>query len=157
MFFSIMSVVRGWFKGFAWFLFLLLPAAFAWAGVGGSIARTVKDSSGAAIAGAVVTETGVRNTTATDDRGVYTFAVLPVGTYDVEVSRTGFKPYHRTGIALDADGALLVDAVLLVGADSESVTVSDSAVHAETVSSQMGEVITGAQMTSVPLNGSSYT
>jgi hypothetical protein len=91
MFFSIMSVVRGWFKGFAWFLILLLPAAFAWAGVGGSIAGTVKDSSGAAIAGAVVTatstETGVRNTTATDDRGVYTFAVLPVGTYDVEVSR----------------------------------------------------------------------
>jgi hypothetical protein len=156
-----MSVVRGSFKGLASILILLLPAAFAWAGVGGSIAGTVKDSSGAAIAGAVVTatstETGVRNTTATDDRGVYTFAVLPVGTYDVEIWRTGFKPYHRTGIALDADGALLVDAVLWVGADSESVTVSDSAVHAETVSSQMGEVITGAQMTSVPLNGRSYT
>src|SRR5208282_1726485 len=44
-----------------------------------------------------------------------------------------------------------------VGQKSDTVTVSDAAIHAETVSSQMGELVTGASMTAVPLNGRSYT
>jgi hypothetical protein len=136
-------------------------AAWAWPGVGGSISGTVKDSTGAVIAGASVsaanTETNVRKTVKTDDRGSYTFPVLPVGHYDVEITHPGFKPYRRTGVTLDADSAILVDVVLQPGERTDSVTVSDSAVHAETVSSQMGEVITSKEMTSVPLDGRSYT
>ncbi|MGD0267502.1 MAG: carboxypeptidase regulatory-like domain-containing protein [Candidatus Sulfotelmatobacter sp.] len=135
--------------------------ATAFAGVGGSISGTIQDPSGAAIAKASVTvintSTGVRQSAITDSHGTYVFPVLPVGGYALEVNEPGFKPYRRTGITLDANSALLLDVVLQVGERTEAITVNQNAVHVETSSSQMGEVITGTTMTEVPLNGRSYT
>jgi Carboxypeptidase regulatory-like domain len=140
---------------------LLSLLAVAWAGVGGSISGTVKDPSGAAIANASVTlinsATSVRQSATTDGRGSYTFPVLPVGNYVLEVNQPGFKPYRRNGIVLDTSSALLLDVVLQVGPWIDVITVSDAAVHLETSSSQMGEVINSDQMTAVPLDGRSYT
>ncbi len=131
------------------------------AGVGGSISGSVKDATGAAIPRAAVaatnTSTGVRQTTSSDDRGSYSFLSLPIGSYDIEVTSPGFKPYRRTGVVIDANSALIVDASLEVGENNETVTVSDAAVHVEAISSQMGQVVTGKQMTTVPLNGRSFT
>jgi hypothetical protein len=142
-------------------LLLSIFAAAAWAGTGGAISGTVKDSSGAVIAKVTVTAinagTGVRQEVTTDDRGVYSFPVLSVGHYDLEFNGAGFRPYRRTGITVDANSALRVDAVLQVGEKTDSVTVNDSGVHVETTNTQMGEVITGTKMTTVPLNGRSYT
>jgi hypothetical protein len=139
-------------------LFLL---ATAWAGVGGSISGTIKDPSGAALPKASVTlvntATGVRQSATADGRGTYTFPVLPVGGYVLEVNHPGFKPYRRTGIVLDANSALLLDVVLQLGERTDAITVSENAVHIETSSSQMGEVITGSTMTGVPLISRSYT
>ena len=139
----------------------LLFAPWCWAGVGGSISGTVKDPSGAVIPRAQVTvinlDNGVRQTTKSDDKGFYTFPVLLVGHFDVEVSGSGFKPYRRTSVVVDANSLVVVDAVLQVGQRSDAVIVSDSAVHVETYSSQMGEVINGDRMTNVPLNNRSYT
>jgi hypothetical protein len=143
--------------------FALLPclALVTWAGVGGSISGSVKDSTGAAIPRATVTatntSTGVRQSTITDDKGSYSFLSLPVGSYDIEVTSAGFKPYRRTDVVIDANGALIVDAALEVGGKNETVTVSDTAVHVEAISSQIGQVVTGTQMTAVPLNGRSFT
>jgi hypothetical protein len=135
--------------------------AAAWAGVGGSISGTIKDPSGAAIANARVTlansATGVRQSGTADGRGSYGFPVLPVGAYVLEVNQPGFKPYRRTGIVLDTNSALLLEVVLQVGEKTDVVTVSDSAVHLDTYSNQLGEVINSAQMTAVPLDGRSYT
>jgi hypothetical protein len=140
---------------------LLCFMATAFAGVGGSISGTIQDSSGAAIPKASVTvintSTGVRQSVITDSRGTYTFSVLSVGAYALEVSQPGFKPYRRNGITLDVNSALLLDVVLQVGERTDAITVNENAVHVETSSSQMGEVITGATMTEVPLNGRSYT
>jgi hypothetical protein len=47
--------------------------------------------------------------------------------------------------------------MLEIGSQSESVTVTESAVHAETSDTQLGEVISGTNMAAVPLNGRSYT
>ena len=137
----------------------LLGSAFA--GVGGSISGTVKDPSGEAVALASVdlinVATDVRQSTAADDHGAYTFPVLPVGSYVLEVNRVGFRPYRRTGIILDTNSALVQDIVLQVGERTDAVTVSDSSVHLETSSSQIGEVINSEQMSAVPLNGRSFT
>ncbi|MGA7663191.1 MAG: carboxypeptidase regulatory-like domain-containing protein, partial [Candidatus Sulfotelmatobacter sp.] len=143
-------------------LFLLLGLlGTSWAGVGGSISGTIKDPSGAAIAQSAVslvnTGTGARQSATTDGRGTYTFPVLPIADYVLEVNHPGFKAYRRTGIALDANSALRVDVVLQVGERTDAITVSDNAAHVETSSSQMGEVIAGSMMTGVPLNGRSYT
>jgi hypothetical protein len=138
-----------------------LLALVVWAGVGGSISGTVKDPSGAVVPRATVAatnaDTGIRRTVTTDANGAYSFSSLPIGRYDLDVGSAGFRPYRRTGVVIDANSALLIDVVLEVGQKSDTITVSDAAIHAETASSQMGELVTGAAMTAVPLNGRSYT
>lgn len=143
---------------------LCLPAVLlgtAFAGMGGSISGTVKDPSGAAIAGASVaavsSNTGVKQSTTSDARGAYAFPVLPVGSYVLEVDCPGFRFFRRTGIVLDANSALAFDLVLQVGERNDAITVSDGASQLETSSSQLGEVIGGDQINAMPLNGRSYT
>jgi hypothetical protein len=132
-----------------------------WASDGGSLLGTITDPNGAAIPGAKVTATetatAVRQTITTDGRGFYSFQSLPVGRYDVQVDASGFKPLRRTGVVIDVDSKVVVDASLDIGERTDEVTVSESAAHVETVDTQMGEVITGQQMTAVPLITRSFT
>jgi hypothetical protein len=141
--------------------FVLLGAVLAWASITGSISGVVTDPSGAVVPGATVvatnTQTGIKNTVVTDSRGFYSFPSLDVGTYDVQVTQTGFKTYTKTGLVIDANSALRADATLQLGAASEKIEVSSDAVHVETESTQMGDVITGKTMTAVPLNGRAFT
>jgi hypothetical protein len=131
------------------------------AAVGGSISGTVKDPSGAVIPKAAVTanntDTGVRQTVASNSAGVYSFPSLPVGHYDVEIAALGFTSYRRTRITVDVNSILLVDAVLEVGETQETATVRESVVQLETASTQLGEVISAANVAALPLNGRSYT
>jgi hypothetical protein len=139
----------------------LLGAALAWASITGSISGVVTDQNGGVVVGAKVaaieTETGVRSEIKTDSQGFYNFSALPVGKYDLEVQSPGFKLYRQSGLVVDVNSALRADVNLLVGQVSETVSVSSEAVHVETDSTQLGEVITGTRMTTVPLNGRSYT
>lgn len=142
-------------------ILLTIFAVDAWAGVGGSVSGTVRDLSGAVVTNATVTitntSTEIRQTVATDAKGFYSFPSLPIGHYNLEIVSTNFGPYRRTEIAIDANSALTVDAVLEVGTRSDLVTVTENQVHVETTSTQMGEVITSTQMVAVPLNGRSFT
>jgi hypothetical protein len=121
----------------------------------------VTDSTGAVIAKASVTvtnvDTGVQQTITSDEKGLFSFLNLPIGHYTLAVSVPGFRPYTRANIVIDVNSALLIDPVLEVGEKKESVEINDTSAQVETVSSQLGEVITGTQMTAVPLNGRSYT
>jgi hypothetical protein len=152
---------RAWPEFLSLFAGALFFPAMLWAGVSGSLSGTVHDARGAVIAGATVmaveTRTGAVATTTTDVQGFYTLPALPVGQYDLEIASAGFASYRRTGIALDADGALIVDAQLAVGRAAQTVRVQDEAVHIETASSQMGQVIRGRQIVSAPLDGRSFT
>jgi hypothetical protein len=142
-------------------LFLFLAIGITWASIAGSISGLVTDSSGAVIAGTKViatdTQTGVQTTVITDAKGFYSLPALPVGTYDLQVSQIGFKTYTETGLVINANSALRVDATLSVGTINEKIEVRTDAVHVEAESTQMGEVITGKTMTAVPLNGRAYT
>ena len=128
---------------------------------GGSISGTVKDPSGSVIPNANVTvrevNTGLSYQTNTDSKGHYTLPVLPVGHYELSVEATGFRSYQRKVIVLDTNAALTLDASLEVGSVAQTVSVTDNTLHVETASTQMGQVISGRQMTTVPLNGRSYT
>ena len=141
--------------------FILLLAVDSWAGVGGSISGTVTDSSGAVVVKASVTatnnDTGIHQTTVTDEKGFYSFPNLPIGHYVLGVTSTAFRPYRHTGIVIDANSALTMSAVVAVGGISDAVTVVENQVQVDTSSTQNGEVISGAQMTAVPLNGRSFT
>src|SRR5258708_5278376 len=141
----------------------MLLASSTLADVGGRITGVVKDQSGAVIAvaaiAAVNTATSVKQMTKTDDQGVYSFPLLAVGQYNVEVSAPGFRPYRRTGLVIDVNSALQVDVSLQLAGQSEAVTVSEEAdqVHVEKADTQLGQTITSQRITEVPLNGRSYT
>src|SRR3954466_2024296 len=139
----------------------LLVTTAAWAQVGGSISGAVKDPSGAVIPGVAVTATnttlGTVFNTVTDGQGLYSFPKLPVAKYDVTLQIDGFKPQKRTGIQVDADSAVQINVALELGEQSETVTVSVNAVRVDTVSTQLGEVVASQTMTSLSLNGRSYT
>jgi Carboxypeptidase regulatory-like domain/TonB dependent receptor len=139
----------------------VLSASLAWASVGGSITGTIKDPSGRLVPNAEVsareTGTGLSYLTHTNSHGQYNFPVLPVGHYELKVQASGFSGYQRTDVVLDTNAALTLDASLQVGGVAQSVSVVDNTLHVETSSTQMGQVITGRQMTAVPLNGRSYT
>ncbi len=100
---------------------------------------------------------GLSYQTRTDDKGYYVLPVLPVGRYELNVRAAGFSDYCRKNIALDANAALTLDAVLEVGGVQQTISVNDESLHIDTNDTQLGEAISGRQMTAVPLNGRSYT
>jgi Carboxypeptidase regulatory-like domain len=143
------------------FLAAVFSATIGWASVGGSISGTVKDPSGSVLpnANVVVREvaTGLIYKTHSDSKGYYTLPVLPVGHYELDVEVQGFRGYRRKDIILDTNAALTLDASLQIGGNSETVSVSDETLHVETIGTQLGQVITGGEMTAVPLLGRSFT
>jgi len=142
-------------------ILLLLAAATVWGGVTASISGTVTDPTGAVIPGAAViahnVDTGIDSPTATNSQGFYNFPALPTGHYEIRITAKGFEEFRETGLVLDVNTALRVDAAMRVGAVSQEVSVSSTAVHVETSNTQMGEVIGNTKMTGLPLNGRSYT
>ena len=142
-------------------LVVLLVCPRAEAATGGSISGTVTDNTGAVVAGASVvvrnTGTDVQQATQTNATGEYAFPTLAIGMYELEVTQNGFAPYKRTGITIDINTKLQTDVTLELATVTSQVTVSDTAVHVETENTQMGDVISGPVITSVGLNGRSYT
>lgn len=145
---------------FACFL-VLVGTSVAWASITGTISGIVTDATGSVVPDATITaintQTDIHSVTKSDGKGFYSFPELAVGTYNLQVEQTGFKTYEKDGVVIDANSAVRVDVPLQVGTVSERVTVSTDAVQVETQSTQMGEVINGERITSVPLNGRDFT
>jgi hypothetical protein len=140
---------------------MLIPSGTLMASVTASISGTVTDPSGAIVPHCSVTainvDTGVIATESTNAQGFYSFPSLALGKYSIKVQQAGFKAYTETGLVLDVNTALVIDVKLQIGQSSEQVEVSGEALHVDTESTQMGEVITAKQMTDVPLVSRSYT
>ncbi len=145
----------------ALFVLTLLCIQPMWGTLGGSISGTVNDPNGLAVAGAKVTAintaTNVHQTVTTNSLGVYSFPELEVGTYEVEVEANSFRTYHHIGLVVDTDSKLRVDTPLMLGDQRETITVTAAAERVDTVNTQLGEVVTGTKIVSVPLNGRSFT
>src|SRR5271167_4961009 len=92
-------------------LFMAALTMFGQAGTG-TITGTVTDPAGAVVAGAAVeiknTETGVIYPAVTTTTGVYSANNLPIGSYSVTVTVSGFKKFTRTGISVAATQVLSI-------------------------------------------------
>ena len=136
-------------------------AMSAYAAITGSISGTVTDQTGAVMPQVTVLalnqETGVRQSVVTDSRGFYSFTALPVGLYTITASQQGFESFRQTNIKVDANSAVRADVQFRVGTVATTEIVQSNAVQIETQSTQLGEVIESQKITSVPLNGRSYT
>ncbi len=140
---------------------VLMFCAAGWAQTG-SITGTVKDPSGASIAGATVVitspERGITRTMSTNSTGDYNQSALPQGSYDVIVSAAGFKKFQAKAVALDVAQKARVDVTLEVGAISTEVVVQgENVAQVETQSSELAGTVTGKEITQLQLNGRNFT
>src|SRR5581483_5562869 len=125
------------------------------------IRGTVTDPSGAGVPGAEVkatnTQTQVSTTVTTRDDGNYEFLALPPGTYDVTVTKQGFRTFtaHRITLALNQVYNLQVP--LEVGEVTQSVQVEASPTQVETATTQLSTIIDGKQIVDLPLVGRNWT
>jgi hypothetical protein len=147
-----------------WCIVVLVGLSVAlWAAANGSLSGTLVDPSGAVVPGAKITlvNTALNSEykAISNGRGFYSFPTLPVGHYDVAIEAAGFKTQKKTNLTIDTDAALRLDMVLAVGQQSETVSVvaAGSEAQVDTVATHVGELVSGSQMTALPLNGRSYT
>ncbi len=128
--------------------------------VGATISGTIRDASGAAIAGAQVTirdlETGATRDLVSDAAGVYSAPSLAVGRYQVTVEKAGFNTQSETGINLVVGQRAAVDLVLAVGKVEQQVSVTDVPLAINTTTQPTSGLVSARQVKELPLNGRSY-
>jgi Carboxypeptidase regulatory-like domain len=139
-------------------LCLLLASLVAFGQVGnGTITGIVTDQAGAVVAGAPVqiknAETGVTYSGVTTNSGNYTITDLPIGTYTVVVTVTGFKGYNHTNLAVGANQIIREEIALQVGNAAESVTVSAESSLLKTDSAELADNVTIGELDAIPLIG----
>jgi hypothetical protein len=155
-------MVRRWSAAPAFFLLaILLAASSAWSqGNQGTLEGSVSDPSGAAIAGAQLTVTNdatrLKFQTTTDSDGLFTFPVLPVGTYTVEVGHAGFSKLTRKDVKLTVGARLNLALVLSVAGQGESVTVTSETPLVETTRSQVSSTVDSQSVANLPVLGRNF-
>jgi hypothetical protein len=127
----------------------------------GTILGTATDPSGAVVAGATVTvknvATGLERTTETSADGSYSLPELPIGTYTVTVTQTGFQTFAANNVTVDVASERRVDAKMRPGQVSSRVEVSgDLLPQVETTSAELGGTLTAATIEALPVNGRDY-
>jgi Carboxypeptidase regulatory-like domain/TonB dependent receptor-like, beta-barrel len=126
----------------------------------GSIVGTVKDQSGAVVAGAKVTvtdlERGQNFTATTNDAGDYVAGPLRVGRYTVTVEKGGFKKAVSEAVDLDVQQRIAVNISLEIGRQTEQILVTGTAPLLETETSELGQVVDRKRVSNLPLNGRNF-
>ncbi len=138
---------------------LLLVAAAGWLtaqSTFGTILGTVTDPTGGVVPNAkvVITNLGenVSITVQTDAQGNYEAPNLKAGTYQVSVEAAGFKVFQASGLPLAARQVVRVNAVLEVGAVSESVQVQALAPVITTDTQTITAALDNRAVLNLPLN-----
>ncbi len=128
--------------------------------VSAAISGTVTDPTGAAIPSSAVTainiETGAERTTVTDAAGFYRVLALPVGQYEVRVTKSNFKEVIHSGIHLVVGQQAEVNFALQVGDVSQQITVTEETSPVTTTTADISGLVTEQQIKDLPLNGRSY-
>jgi hypothetical protein len=117
---------------------------------------TVKDPTGAVVPEANLQLTDpstnvVRKTTAGGD-GSFVFTGLQDGDYRLTTTKPGFESSITDSITVDAGRITDVAVVLKVGATTETVEVSASAVQLETTSNEIGTTVSTKEVNTLPFD-----
>jgi hypothetical protein len=128
----------------------------------GTITGTVTDPNGAVVKDAKVVVTNVadgqtREAMSSDD-GTYSIPALDPGVYRITVDASGFSQSVIEEVKLDTNARQAIDVVLTAGGVSGgTVTVTAEAPLAETETSVRGDLITGRQVTDLPIAQRNFT
>jgi hypothetical protein len=126
----------------------------------GGITGEVTDPSGGEIPNATVTvkaeQTSLTRETKTNDTGAYTFVNLPIGTYTLSYTATGFNVQKTQHIAVQADRTATVNASLKIGETTTTVEV-EAAPLMNAVDTTNGYVMDTQQIDAAPMPTGSFT
>jgi hypothetical protein len=126
----------------------------------GAITGTVKDSTGAVVADATVKarsiDTNQEITQHTDANGSYSALNLPIGMYEVTISKTGFQTETHTQVLVSGNRTSTVDSTLQVGAVSSTVEVTATPLMNQTDTTN-GYVVDALTIQNTPLGTGSFT
>ncbi len=121
---------------------------------------TITDPAGAVVPNAKVvatnTATNLKYETQTNDSGLYNLVFLPVGPYSVNVELAGFKKASVGNLQLQLNQIVRLDVKLDIGETTQTVEVTGAAPILQTESTQTGDSITSAKLTSLPLKGRNF-
>ena len=140
-------------------MFLLhSPVAMGQASDAGTVSGTITDSTGAAVPGATVylvdASTGSTRPTTTNDSGAYVLPYVKPGTYNVKISKQGFKTTVVSNQTVDVGRQLTVNAVLDVGSVSQTVEVTVTVgAELQTMDATVGSTLSGATLVNLPNTG----
>lgn len=143
--------------------FLLTSAQFTMAQTAetGALSGTVTDPSGGVIAGATVlatnTGTGQARTVTTEASGSYRFSLLPPGNYSVKISASGFQTVTVPSVTVNVTETAVLNEALQVGGQTTQVTVEATTEAIQTENVTNGGVVSGQEITSLPLVSRNYT
>ena len=134
---------------------LLLAAPVAAQVTTADITGRVLDQNGAAVASATITarntSTGQERTSQSDQQGNYTLSELPPGTYDITVEAPNFSKAVVKAREVNVGTTVTQNFDLKPGQITEIVNVTADALTIETTRSDLGGVVTPAQVESLPL------
>jgi hypothetical protein len=140
----------------------LVSSSAAFAQVNGSIAGTVADQSGSAIAGATVKviseSTNAALTQTSDTDGNFVFTAVAPGIYTVAAERSGFKKFQKQHVELTPGDRLSVGNLgLTVGDVTESVTVQAEGAVVQTASSERAGIVTSEEIKDLTVINRDFT
>jgi len=131
--------------------------AFAQAQNTGSIYGSVTDPSGAVIPGATVTvaesSKGVNRAITSSKSGEFVLPDLPIGTYILTVSASGFETFVASSITVDADRSVKITAKMTVGSAKDTVNVDGEGTALDTRSATIGTLIPTNLVENLPIDG----
>jgi hypothetical protein len=126
----------------------------------GGIQGTVTDSTGAAISGAQITvtnpATGLTRPAVSDAEGNYFVNELPLGSYSVTATKSGFRTKTATDVQIAVATPQRVDLQLTPGQVTEKIEVTAEVPLIETSNNNQGGVIDARQAENLPINGRDY-
>src|SRR6201988_1238276 len=121
-----------------------------------SLSGTVQDSSGALVAGAVLTlnnkSNGFHATTQSDTKGLYEFVQLTPGTYEISARAAGFAVQIKVAQLLVNQPATVMF-VLSVQAETQAVNVSAMTETLNTTDASIGNSVNNATIEALPMEG----
>jgi carboxypeptidase family protein len=128
----------------------------------GTIVGTVTDPNAAVVKDAKVTATNLatnaKHEATTNDDGAYTIPALEPGNYSITVEAQGFQPATVPEVKLETNARQAIDVALTVGGvGGTTVTVTAEAPLAETETSVRGDLITGREVTELPIPQRNFT
>jgi hypothetical protein len=123
----------------------------------GNISGYVRDTSGAAIPGVMVTakmvEQQTSRTAQTNSEGFYDLLALPPGKYEMTFDIKGFQKQTEIGLELTVGQNLRADSTLQLGSVETQVTVGAQAPLVDTTSATITGLIDDQRVQDLPLNG----